>query len=195
MNNFWFSALLLGTLTCITLFSACEDDDMITPGDDPEPCCETAPINYEDLSAGTDFPNGSTYTTQGQKFEVLDFTWSSGGIATNGAVQIRNSNCLNPAGLEAQLNNVNTKPDLPANGVDCISFKAVNKGGNLNLTINNDFINFNEPSDIDGTTLGGVTIMASGAKDVPGVWRFEGNITEFLVGGQELFVDDWCIGS
>ncbi|MEL6655103.1 MAG: hypothetical protein AAFY48_11570 [Bacteroidota bacterium] len=190
MNRFWLLALVMGVLSCVTLFSACEDDDM-GPIDDP--CCELAPIDFEDHAPGTNHPNGTSFTTQGQKYDVLDFTWSNGGITSSGMVMIRDTKCLNPGGVEAQLNNVNIKADLPAEGVSCISFKAVNKGGNLNLTINNQFLNFSEASDIDGTMQGGVMIEASGANDVAGLWKFTGNITDFQVGGQELFVDDWCI--
>ena len=65
-------------------------------------------------------------------------------------------------------------------------------GGNLNLEINGQKLNFGRASDINGQTLGGVRISASGGPNTPGVWFFEGSIRSFMVGGQELIIDQVC---
>jgi hypothetical protein len=64
--------------------------------------------------------------------------------------------------------------------------------GNLNLDINGQFINFPHFSQVDGTTIGDVTVTIHQETEFTGQLQFSGTIKSFAIGGQELWLDTIC---
>jgi hypothetical protein len=68
-------------------------------------------------------------------------------------------------------------------------------GGNLNIDINGEFVNFENFADINGAVIGGVNVsVVNGLGNDQGTLTLLGTIESFAIGGQELFIDDVCPG-
>lgn len=81
----------------------------------------------------------------------------------------------------------------PADNVTRVAFKYGEYGGNLNIEINGDFVNFGRFWQLDGATVGGTSISVtnttvSGGEQ--GVVEIAGSVDSFRVGGQEFWMDD-----
>jgi hypothetical protein len=66
-------------------------------------------------------------------------------------------------------------------------------GGNLNIEVNGDFVNFGSFDEIDGTIIGGVSVsvLSTDFGDF-GSLVLTGSIREFAIGGQEFAIDNLC---
>ncbi len=81
-----------------------------------------------------------------------------------------------------------------------ITFAFGEYGGNLNLMLNGQFVNFQNFQDIDGKIIRGVkvTVLSGGGGQDFGKIEFTGPINDQMwwghlaIGGQELWIDDWC---
>lgn len=145
-------------------------------------------IDFEDLTVGSTFHRGDVFYTQNINFSVVQFYSGDGQPANGDEVEVR-------SGKYIYMGNLSIKPTLP-NGTKRILFEVADYGGNLNLKINNRFLNFNDPTDIHNTSLGGVNILFEGittSSFISGVLSFQGNIETFEIGGQELLIDYFCV--
>jgi hypothetical protein len=74
-----------------------------------------------------------------------------------------------------------------------LTFRFGEYGGNLNIEINGDFRNFQNFSDLNGLTIGGANVsVTNGFGNDIGEVTISGTIDSFSIGGQELWVDDFC---
>ncbi len=154
-------------------------------------CCVQS-TKFSPLTMGTTYTIGDTFTSDGMDFELVQFFWSNGNPSPNGEAEVSNRGLAGGAGLEVWTNNINVRFDLPAD-ITKVSFDAGHYGGNMNLEINGSVKNFEQVSDINGTTIAGVTITCAGGYNTPGKWEFDGPITSFYVGGQEFVIDNICV--
>jgi hypothetical protein len=80
-----------------------------------------------------------------------------------------------------------------------ITLKFADFGGNSNIKVNGDFRNVGGIELLNGTTIGGVqiTVNATNPSNNENNWvgfiTLSGGINEFVLGGQELWIDDVCI--
>ncbi len=149
-------------------------------------------LDFEDQTLATTFVVGDTFTTSGVDVMVMDFTFSGGGTTAAGNTEVQNGGNAGGSGLEMAVNNVNLSFAVPAS-TTAISLLFGEFGGNLNLTVNGDFQNFENFIDIDGSTIGGalVNIPFGGNGGDMGRLQLTGAlITDFKIGGQELWIDD-----
>ena len=167
------------------------DNLCIETDDTPQPNCEVL-IQFEDLVVGTNYGLGDVFTSNSLDFTVVQFIWGNNLPSPNGNVTVSNQQSSGGTGNDISISNVSVSPALPAGTVK-ITLNAGTYGGNMNLKINGDFINFNDVATINSSTLGGVTVTASGSQNTPGIWTLEGSVTSLEIGGQEFWIDNICI--
>lgn len=145
---------------------------------------------FEDLPLGASYVVGDTFVTSGIPITVGEFQWSNGSWTDAGNTTVVNSGMAGGAGKELNVNNVNLHFgfDYP---LDHIVLLFGEYGGNLNIRINGVFKNFDNFVQIDGQSIGGVDIaVTNGLGNDKGSLRLKGEIWEFALGGQELFIDN-----
>ncbi|PXF57736.1 MAG: hypothetical protein C4B59_14670 [Candidatus Methanogaster sp.] len=146
-------------------------------------------MNFEDLTFGTEYCVGDTFTTSGvpvvvEPFQRSDGTWPSDGHAT-----VENGGQAGGSGNEMNTNNVNLDFGIGA-PIKSLSLLFGEHGGNLNIEINGDFRNCNNFADINGLGIGEVHVSVSGLGNDTGRLTLTGTIEQFTLGGQELWIDD-----
>ena len=149
--------------------------------------------SFNALTSGTNYQNGDTVPSL-IEYLVSDFVWANGTTTTMGKLKIDNRGYAQGTGNDLNLNNATMVPqhNFP---VGIISLKFAWLGGNNNITINGQFSQVTNPIDLNGTTINGVSISVTAVQNGNnwyGVMLLSGDITSFSIGGQELWVDDYC---
>ena len=150
--------------------------------------------SFEMLKVGDKFNVGATISTPNLGSLVEQFQWSNGNWTTSGYAEIDNNNYTSGAGRSIRTNNVNLnfQHDFP---VTEIKLKMAELGGNNNIKVNGVFQNIENLVSLNGTVVSGVQITVN-ASQSGNNWIGEivlrGNITSFSIGGQELWIDDYC---
>jgi hypothetical protein len=172
---------------------------MITGGSNEGVLVSTCPnggsspcVAFEDQRVGAHYVVGDTFTDSGVEMLVDEFQWSSGTMTPNGFVEIQNGGQAGGTGNDLNVNNANVSFTLPAS-VEGLYLRFGEYGGNLNIRINGDFVNFEDFADINGKVIGGVDVSVfNGHGNDMGMLILNGSVTDFAIGGQELFIDDVC---
>lgn len=148
-----------------------------------------ANVTFDDLTLGTTYTPGDVFTSDGTDITVRDFVFSDGSPFAGGFTEVENGGLAGGSGQEMEVNNVNLAFGFaPATSL-MMNFGEF--GGNLNLTINGVFSNFSNFADLDGMTIAGVDVsVTNGFGSDRGVLALSGLVNEFIVGGQELWIDD-----
>lgn len=155
-------------------------------------CPETSCVDYESLPLSATFNVGDTFLDSGATMEVLPFEWSNGTVFSGGQALIQAGGLAGGSGKELNTNNVNVAFHF-AGPLQGLSLLFGEYGGNLNVEVNGDFVNFDNFADIDGATIGGAAVSAvNGLGNDKGRLRLDGIVNTFTVGGQELWIDDVC---
>jgi hypothetical protein len=150
----------------------------------PAPC-----VDFEDLQLGTVYHVPDTFTSSAatisvRPFQWIDTTWTADGFATVG-----NAGNAGGSGQELAVNNVNLSFGF-GGPIQGLTLRFGDQGGNLNIDVNGDFLNFPDFSALP-PTLGGVTLSVAGGT-VQGELNLSGTINSFAIGGQEFSIDDVC---
>ena len=153
------------------------------------------------LIAGTQYgtPAGQSsgdviFVSNGIVVSVHDFAFAGGGGTFNYA-QIEPMPA-STAGQALRLNNIGIGFDFGAVGfvTTRLQFEFLDQGGTENLAVNGSAVFAGDISAVP-TTLGGVTISVT-TTPIPGgqkgVVTLVGAITNFMVGGQEFWIDNIC---
>ena len=149
-------------------------------------------IDFEDPSLGTLYSVTDVFSESGALVFVERFQWGNSIWTDGGFAQIGTDGMAAGSGQELMVNNVNVSFDFPV-VPDEVTFQFGEYGGNLNIDINGDFLNFADFSDIDGMTIGDVDVTVTGGfGNDSGTVRLEGLIHRLAIGGQELFLDNIC---
>lgn len=156
------------------------------PGHALETC-----VGFEDVPLGATYNVGDSFVSSGVFVNHGPFTWSNGTVFSGGESSIQNGGNAGGSGQELWLNNINAHFffGFVASGLS-LNFGAF--GGNLNISINNDFRNFNQFSAIHGLVIGGVNVSVADLGGGLGILKLDGEISQFFVGGQEFVIDDVC---
>ena len=152
-------------------------------------CLGAAPIDFEDLTPGTEYKVDDTFTTSGIPVAVEPFQWSGGGWTSDGYAKVMNGGQAGGSGNEMNVNNVNLDFSFGA-PIKSLSLLFGEYGGNLNIEVNGDFRNFDKFADVNGFTIGGVYVTVVDLGDSNGRLTLTGTIEQFAIGGQELWIDD-----
>jgi hypothetical protein len=150
--------------------------------------------NFSDLVNGRSYNVGQTFTTSGVLLEVEQFQWGNSNWTSDGFVEVDDENYASGSGLDIQLNNVNVffAFEYP---VSEITFKFGEFGGNINIKVNGEFRNIDDLISLNGSTIGTVLINVNATQQRSnwyGNITLTGNINDFTLGGQELWIDDIC---
>lgn len=150
--------------------------------------------DFDDLVLGSEYIVGQTFTTNGVPVIVRPFQWSNGSWTSDGSAAVEALGRAGGSGKEINVNNVNLEMviDVPLTG---LSLRFGEYGGNLNVRVNGDFRNIENLAGINGLTIGGVQAsVVNGLGNDTGVFRLEGAVHDFSVGGQEFYIDDLSTG-
>jgi len=126
--------------------------------------------------------------------KVEKFQWANGNWTTSGYAKVDIRNYAGGDGNDINSNNANLHFlfDYP---VKKITLKFADFGGNSNIRINNTFKNIRRMIDLNNTVIDGVSInivATHQGNNFVGMITFEGEIHDFAIGGQELWLDDVC---
>jgi hypothetical protein len=155
---------------------------------------EAVVVEFEDLTHGTMYNVGDSFTTSGVVVTAEQFFLLPSGSTTSGYAQIQTGGVggAGGSGYEVFTNNINLSFDFgaPCDGLSLMYADLGGPGGNINLEINGSPANVdlfsNLPSSLGGTSIF-TTSDDTGALFVIGV---VGNINSFKIGGQELCIDN-----
>lgn len=165
------------------------------PSKPPEPPSSLECIDFEDPSLNSKYNILDVIYDSGAKVFVGSFQWGNGQWTSGGYAQIMKEEDQDAGGSGQYVwtNNVNLSIDFcrPIKG---LTLHFGYYGGNNNIKINGELVNFNPFDDIHGKTIGGVkvTVIDGFGKDVKGTLKLCGTIKSFVIGGQELAIDDVC---
>lgn len=190
----WILGSLLLIVTCLAACAACNPTPTSVPSPSPLKDC----VDFEDLKVGNKYQKLATWASSGAAIQVLNFQWSNMNWTSDGYAEVMQDGLAGGAGNEMFLNNVNLGLDIGS--TECVTIHFHNKGGNVNLIINDTVGNWD---DFQNANLGGVIVSADyvgnenkGTLTLSGEFkRFnfqEKGWISFAIGGQELFIDDIC---
>ena len=143
-------------------------------------------------------------------FMVLPFQWPTKQFTDQGSLEVVQDNKAGGSGNEIHCNNANLGTVVPKDKVaKSVTFKFYEKGGNINLIVNGHLCNFKDFSSISpmppGTKItvdtkgpysGTVTIIGkldSFNGPFPNQYELPDKLYLLIVGGQELWIDDFEI--
>ena len=143
----------------------------------------------------------NTWQPPNGDFWGAKFVWGNGNSTDTGYARIDNKGRAGGSGHDVMVNNINLC--FGANfgqTLKHIKFRFGEYGGNLNLMINRQFVNFGNFNDIHGQIIGGVkvNVLSGGTGSDSGEVEFSGRINDqrwwwhLAIGGQELWIDDFC---
>lgn len=196
IRGFWW---LLGVLLVITTcLMACSPSPV--PPQTQTPFSLKGCIGFEDLTVGNNYQVPATFASSGATVQILPFQWSDKNLTNGQGAQVSGNGLAGgQRPQEIFLNNVNL--GFNVGSTQCVILRFRDRGGNVNLVINNDLGNW---EDFQNASLGGVAVSVNydpgeqnkGALTMRGDFkRFnfrEKGWISFAVGGQELSVDDVC---
>jgi hypothetical protein len=155
----------------------------------------SARAGFEDLPLGAQFTVGTGFTSGQADFAIRPFFSPPGPACAvpfgNGFAVVFGSDFACAPGQELLVNNVNVAVDFHGQ-VESLVISYGELGGNVNLTINGDCRNTPNFADLNGAVVGGaeVRVVDFGAPGQGcGVLHASGPINEFMLGGQELWID------
>ena len=151
-------------------------------------------VTFESLAAGAHLAVPDTFSESGVDLRVAAFQWSNGTTTQNGHARVDVNGRAGGSGQDLNLNNATLVVDIGR--VEGLTLRFGEYGGNVNLRINGEFRNFQNLSQVDGQTLGGVDVAVTGGfgNDL-GTLVLDGVVERFSIGGQELWVDDVCVNT
>jgi hypothetical protein len=194
----------LCTAFSIIILAACKPITSPTPA---PPSAATTCESLDSLTLGQQItvtaPPGNSFQPPSMDIAAHPFTWSSGTTTSNGFARVEDGMLAGGSGREINVNNILLSISIGfGQTLQKAQLSFGEYGGNLNVSINDEFVNFNNFNDIAGTTIGGVTVnlLSGGNGNDMGVIEFTGNMIDqsaglgqFSVGGQELYIDDICV--
>ncbi|HEV8398701.1 MAG TPA: hypothetical protein VGQ18_02560 [Gemmatimonadales bacterium] len=144
---------------------------------------------------------GNTWQPPNGDFWGAAFVWANNHSTNSGFARIDNRRRAGGSVQDVMINNINLCFAVNFGQVlSRIKFSFGEYGGNLNLVINRQFVNFKNFRDIHGQTIGGVrvNVLGGGFGNDTGAVELSGKITDqrwyghMAIGGQELWIDDLC---
>jgi hypothetical protein len=152
-------------------------------------------VDFEQQTLGITYHVGDIFIDVGVEITIQQFQWGNGQWTNGGFAEIEILQRAGHQGKDIHVNNVNLDFEF-GSPQENLSVSFGEYGGNLNINVNGAFRNFNNFSDINGTTLGGVTFtVTNGFGNDKGILSISGTISSFTIGGQELWIDHVCPGS
>jgi hypothetical protein len=160
------------------------------------PYCEIHPlwecVTFQDLPLGMEIANGTSFISDNVLFDTGSFYYYPEGATREGTASfIEDTDGTHVLWL-SNINVGHVFSD-PTHLLACVSIRYRYYGGNVNLTVNNDFYNVEDIADLNGIiTPGQVQVRVAPLGDFEGMLYLEGPIASFMIGGQELALLEIC---
>ena len=139
-------------------------------------------IEFEDLPPATSYNIGETFYPSSVPVTVGPF--STGGIAF-----VSNAGLAAGSGQEIGLQNVSLDFDFgPLDGLS-MQFGETFNAGSVTITVNGEAVAATDFTDLAGT-IGGVNVFVVPTGINTGALFFMGNITSFVIGGDDIYIDN-----
>ena len=155
----------------------------------------SARAGFDDLPLGGNYTVGTGFTSGQADFAIRPFFSPPGPACAvpfgNGFATVVASDFACAPGQELLVNNVNVAIDFGTT-ITAIAISYGELGGNVNLAINGDCRNLNNFADVNGAVVGGAEVHVidfAAPGQGCGVLYASGPIHEFMLGGQELWID------
>ena len=150
-------------------------------------------------------PPGNSFQPPSMDLAAHPFTWGNGTMTPDGFAEVDDQGRAGGSGYDVEVNNVLLSVSIGAGqALQQLQLTFGEYGGNLNLSVNNQLVNFNDFVNIAGTVIAGVKVdllYISPSNDL-GQILFQGpmmdqaaGLGQFSVGGQELWIDDICFST
>ncbi len=170
----------------------------VTPNPGVTPSLQTVFLDFEDELGGEQKRSGESFEGDGFEIQIGNF------LASNGQnTSASSSSYARVTQWSGNLAQMNSKVFYPGNVISYfdfggdtryISFDFFDGGGNINVILNGQRLNFEQLSETDGWQVGTAVIqidsLSSQGSLEWGRFSVEGEIHEFAIGGQELIIDD-----
>jgi hypothetical protein len=157
-------------------------------------------ITFDTLALGTRYVYNDIISDPEGDLVVSEFRWGDGTAHHDGYAEVRDDMPFTGAKFSMFTNNMTLAVD--AGSLTCVKFDYCDKGGNVNLVIDNMVLNAQDLSELDGKTQSGISISVTSDQNNCGVVTLSGKFNlfnfqeqqmiSFAIGGQELFVDNIC---
>lgn len=148
---------------------------------------------WEDQTLGAAYNVGDSFVSDGVNVSISGIVWGSGDLYSGGVATITDLGWAGGSGLELNTNNCTAALDFAGSIGTQAAVQVLfgEYGGNVNLTVNGDFANVNNPIDLHGMMLGGclVEVIAGGFGGDSGRMVVSGAIGKLSIGGQEFAID------
>lgn len=151
-------------------------------------------VDFEDLPYPETYSNGLFIVDSGTIIELGEFFWLPSGSTTGGLLNVDNLQRAGGTGQDVNSNNINLDFDFGAM-YGRLELLYTDFGGNVNVSVNGVMANVADITDLHQTTLGGASVVVQPPSGASGQLIVIGSISEFAVGGQELWIDHVCISS
>lgn len=151
---------------------------------------ESANIDFEDIAPGASYSTGAIFISSGIAITCKDFQWSNGTWTSGGRATAGNNLMAGGSGIEMGPGNINMDFNFGTE-LSSLSLRFGEYGGNINIEINGTLKNTLNFSDINGLMIGNVQVkVVNGFGNNKGILELTGAISQFAIGGQELWIDD-----
>lgn len=179
------SELLLAVLVILTM-SACQVIPGTTTVAKPEMCGMDM---FEDLTPGTQYGVGTVFSSQGHKFKVNEYITASGTPITTEYAYVEERY----GDMGIFIKNIDLEFQLD-NPVNSLRLYIGDYSSEAKITVNGKPVYFTQPTDIDGTMIGGVPVSVIDLGDSSWQINLKDVVTSLSLGGPEVWIGDICFG-
>src|SRR5574340_121274 len=170
----------------ILLLSACQTPPGPAPTAAPDMCGLDM---FEDLTPGTQYSVGVIFSSQAYKFKVNEYVTASGTPISTEYAKVEEH--YGDMGIFTRNIDLEFQLGIPGNGMRL--YIGVYSGG-AKITVNGTPVYFKLPTDIDGTSIGGVPISVIDLGDSRWQINLKDVVNSFSLGGPEVWIGDICFG-
>ncbi len=167
------------------------------PGCEPGPGeCEDPATDFDDLTLGNTYYVSDVFYTGIVEVFTAPFNLIDGSVSSAGETAVEDGGNAGGSGLEMRLSEINLDFNFggPVNG---LKIRFGEYGGNVNLIINGVLQNVDDFAMLNGMNVGGVDVHVFNGfgNDMGGIelCPADSAINMFVLGGQELWIDDICL--
>lgn len=158
-------------------------------------CGSLARSAFDDLTPGSAYTQGGGFTSGAAQHRMKP--WYIAGTTcltewTGGLAQISPTSLACGSGFELRMDKISDRIDFGV-PVDWLAVSYGEYAGSVNINVNGDCANLTNLSGINGQTLGGAKVWAvdfATAGSGCGVLYATGNITQFGIGGDLLYIEN-----
>ncbi len=146
-------------------------------------------VDFSNLVVNTVYHVGDVFTDSAVGINFESFTSLDYQIIESGCAKIDHYQSAGGQGQDLFLNNICANFDF-VHGLYRLTFLYGEYGGNVNLGINNGhFYNIENISELDGLIVDDILITVTEYGNGQGRMTLNGTVGNFVIGGQELWID------